>query len=125
MFLEKTDLTSRLKIKALTYIIKLQEEISKLKESLKDQKELDLNEIEDPSQQNVLSAFKCPITHEIMTEPVFLSDGHTYERTAIEQWLQNHNTSPMTGLQLTSKQLTPSHTLKSMIREFIDANKKK
>jgi hypothetical protein len=70
-------------------------------------------------------AFICPITQEIMNDPVVASDGHTYERTAIEMWLQTHNSSPMTGLQLINKQLTPSHTLKSMICEFIDDNKKK
>eukprot|EP00479_Gromia_sphaerica_P010404 TRINITY_DN4770_c0_g1_i1.p1 TRINITY_DN4770_c0_g1~~TRINITY_DN4770_c0_g1_i1.p1 ORF type:complete len:118 (-),score=11.54 TRINITY_DN4770_c0_g1_i1:77-430(-) len=31
--------------------------------------------------------FICPITHEIMKTPVVLSDGHTYEATAIERWL--------------------------------------
>lgn len=70
-------------------------------------------------------AFICPITQEIMIDPVVASDGHTYERKAIEMWLQSHNSSPMTGLQLTNKQLTPSHTLKSMICEFIDDNKKR
>ena len=59
-----------------------------------------------------------------MIDPVVASDGHTYERKAIELWLENKNSSPMTGLQLSNKVLTPSHTLKSMIREFIDTNKK-
>ena len=38
----------------------------------------------------------CPITHEIMLEPVVCSDGITYEKTAIEKWLENNNTSPIT-----------------------------
>ncbi len=59
----------------------------------------------------------CPITHDVMKEPVVASDGHTYERTAIELWLKNNNTSPMTGLQLSNKQLTPAQKL--------DPNKKK
>jgi hypothetical protein len=48
-------------------------------------------------------------------------DGHTYERSAIEQWLETHNTSPATGLELNSKQLIPCHRLRSLIREFHEA----
>jgi hypothetical protein len=48
-------------------------------------------------------------------------DGHTYERSAIEQWLETHNTSPATGLELNSKQLVPCHRLRSLIREFHEA----
>jgi hypothetical protein len=59
-----------------------------------------------------------------MTDPVFASDGHTYERHAMENWLINMNkdTSPMTNKKLKSKELTPSYTLKSMIREWIENN---
>lgn len=30
--------------------------------------------------------FLCPITFELMIDPVIASDGHTYERSAIEKW---------------------------------------
>jgi len=30
--------------------------------------------------------FYCPITHEVMVDPVVAQDGHTYERQAIEEW---------------------------------------
>ena len=46
------------------------------------------------------------------------ADGHTYERSAIEQWLETHNTSPTTGLELDNKQLIPNHSLRSLIREL-------
>ena len=48
-------------------------------------------------------------------------DGHTYERSAIKQWLETHNTSPATGLELDSKQLIPNHSLRSLIRELHEA----
>ena len=51
-------------------------------------------------------------------------DGHTYERSAIEQWLETHNTSPATGVELESKQLIPCHPLRSLIREFHEAGAK-
>ena len=49
------------------------------------------------------------------------ADGFTYERSAIEQWLKTHNTSPATGAELESKQLNPNHSLRSLIQDFHDA----
>jgi hypothetical protein len=69
--------------------------------------------------------FICPITQEIMLDPVIASDGHTYERRAIDEWLSQHNSSPLTSQQLENRNLLPSHTLKRMIREFIDNNQPK
>ena len=46
------------------------------------------------------------------------ADGHTYERSAIEQWFETHNTSPATGLELDNKQLIPNHSLRSLIQDF-------
>ena len=45
----------------------------------------------------------CPITPEIMTDPVSTSDGLTYERAAITEWLRTKDTSPKTGTTLESK----------------------
>jgi len=60
-----------------------------------------------------------------MLDPVVASDGHTYERYAIEQWLSKNKSSPLTGQQLENPHLLPSHTLKRIIREFIDNNQPK
>ena len=38
----------------------------------------------------------CPITQEPIKDPVFAPDFHTYERSALEQWLRTNPTSPMT-----------------------------
>jgi len=40
--------------------------------------------------------FKCPITLEIMRDPVILPDGHTYERVAVEAALRRNPVSPLT-----------------------------
>ena len=53
----------------------------------------------------IASSLVCPITSELMTDPVFTMDGHTYERSAIEAWLKNNDTSPATGKRLPSKML--------------------
>ena len=65
--------------------------------------------------------FICPITTEIMTDPVSTSDGFTYERAAITEWLRTKDTSPKTGARLESTTLYPNHSLRSVIRAFIEA----
>ena len=62
----------------------------------------------------------CPITAEIMTDPVFTMDGFTYERAAITEWLRDGDTSPLTGATLESKRVIPNLTLRSMIRRFTE-----
>ncbi|KAL0321679.1 UNVERIFIED_CONTAM: U-box domain-containing protein 52 [Sesamum calycinum] len=62
--------------------------------------------------------FKCPILKEVMTDPCVAGDGYTYERKAIEEWLKEKDTSPMTNLQLPHKCLTPNYTLLSAIMEW-------
>lgn len=57
----------------------------------------------------------CPITHQMMHEPVLASDGVTYERAAIERWLAQNVTSPMTNTPLTSTDLIPNRALRSII----------
>jgi tetratricopeptide (TPR) repeat protein len=59
----------------------------------------------------------CPITMEVMRDPVVAEDGHSYERLAIELWLvTNHHTSPLTNQPLRNLQLVPNHTLKKCIQ---------
>jgi len=59
---------------------------------------------------------------ELMADPVVTCDGHTYERSAIEYWLQSNNTSPITNEPLSSKALIPNFLLRSQIAAFKDAN---
>ena len=62
----------------------------------------------------------CPITAEIMTDPVTTADGFTYERDAITDWLRTKDTSPSTGATLAYKALVPNLSLRSMIRSFTE-----
>jgi len=50
-----------------------------------------------------------------MTDPVIGSDGHTYERTAITEWLTTHSQSPLTRQLMTQLDLTPNYALRSAI----------
>ena len=65
--------------------------------------------------------YVCPITAEIMTDPVSTLDGFTYERTAISEWLRTKDTSPSTGTKLESKTLIPNYSLRNIIRSFVEA----
>jgi len=62
--------------------------------------------------------YLCPITMALMTEPVLLSDGFTYEKLAIEKWLKENKRSPMTNGVLESTILTPNRQLKKLIDDF-------
>ena len=64
--------------------------------------------------------FICPITQDIMVEPVTTSGGHTYELSAISHWFKNKNKKdPATNKVLKNKILYPNHALRSLIRNFI------
>ncbi|BDA46007.1 probable E3 ubiquitin-protein ligase RGLG2 at N-terminal half [Coccomyxa sp. Obi] len=62
--------------------------------------------------------FLCPITQDVMKDPVMAADGYTYERLAIESWLENHVTSPISNEQLPNKSLIANHSLRSAILEW-------
>eukprot|EP00301_Raphidiophrys_heterophryoidea_P021288 c5766_g1_i1.p1 GENE.c5766_g1_i1~~c5766_g1_i1.p1 ORF type:complete len:229 (-),score=53.43 c5766_g1_i1:177-818(-) len=64
--------------------------------------------------------FKCPISHEIMLNPVVAMDGHTYESTEIEKWFNSHDTSPKTNEKIPAKFLVPNHTMRAQIIEFVE-----
>jgi hypothetical protein len=66
----------------------------------------------------------CPITCEIMKDPVICSDGNTYERKAIERWLLTNNKSPSTNLPLINKTLIPNVFAKRVIETYKEAKLK-
>ena len=51
-----------------------------------------------------------------MEDPVITVDGHTFDRTSIEEWFsKGKKTNPMTGTPLKSEMLIPNILLKRMI----------
>ncbi|KAL4854787.1 F-box/WD repeat-containing protein 7 [Chlorella vulgaris] len=65
------------------------------------------------------TSFVCPVSMEIMVDPVILATGHTYDRHSIERWLaQGHKTCPVTGMRLRHLELTPNFALRSAIVEW-------
>ena len=69
----------------------------------------------------------CPIcgTGEPMSDPVTAADGMTYERAAIEKWLQEKDTSPSTGAELPHTLVVPNQALKIIIRDWEEQEHKK
>lgn len=63
--------------------------------------------------------FICPITYELMRDPVVASDGHTYERAAIEKWLKHHQISPRNGEPMASLTIA-NMNMKKLIQDIID-----
>lgn len=63
--------------------------------------------------------FLCPITYELLREPVVASDGHTYEKAAIEKWLRSNRTSPRSG-QSMDDSLVKNTNMKKLIQDMID-----
>eukprot|EP00541_Cyclophora_tenuis_P003783 CAMPEP_0116567264 /NCGR_PEP_ID=MMETSP0397-20121206/14906_1 /TAXON_ID=216820 /ORGANISM="Cyclophora tenuis, Strain ECT3854" /LENGTH=284 /DNA_ID=CAMNT_0004094227 /DNA_START=336 /DNA_END=1190 /DNA_ORIENTATION=+ len=65
----------------------------------------------------------CPITLELMVDPVIALDGHTYERSAIERVFaatpRGHMPrSPVTGANLPSYNLIPNVAIRRQCREY-------
>ncbi|XP_028991610.1 WD repeat, SAM and U-box domain-containing protein 1-like isoform X2 [Betta splendens] len=63
--------------------------------------------------------FLCPISRELMKDPVIAADGYSYERESIESWIRGRNkSSPMTNLPLQTTLLTPNRSLKTAITRW-------
>jgi len=60
--------------------------------------------------------YRCPISLELMREPVVVATGQTYDRVSIKLWMDSgHNTCPKTGQTLAHTELIPNHALRNMI----------
>lgn len=67
--------------------------------------------------------FRCPISLELMEDPVIVASGQTYERRCIKKWLEGgHDTCPKTQLKLPNMSLTPNYVLRSLISQWCEAN---
>ena len=67
------------------------------------------------------SKFCCPITHQLLQDPVAAADGRIYGRKAIEEWLSKHDTSPIeSDLILANKTLTVTPAVDKVKKEIAD-----
>ncbi|KAL8218544.1 hypothetical protein R6Q57_021917 [Mikania cordata] len=64
--------------------------------------------------------FRCPISLELMKDPVTLATGITYDRENVERWIyeDGNNTCPVTGVVLTSLEPVPNHMIRRRIQDW-------
>ncbi|KDP25823.1 hypothetical protein JCGZ_22545 [Jatropha curcas] len=68
--------------------------------------------------------FLCPISLDLMKDPVTLSTGITYDRGSIEKWIESgHRTCPVTNQTLTSCDQIPNHSIRKMIQDWCVENR--
>ncbi|KAI3937899.1 hypothetical protein MKX01_027826 [Papaver californicum] len=78
---------------------------------------------DSPKSITIPDDFRCPISLELMKDPVIVSTGQTYERQCIEKWIDaGHGTCPKTQQTLSSTALTPNYVLRSLIAQWCEAN---
>ncbi|XVF84190.1 hypothetical protein PTKIN_Ptkin17bG0005600 [Pterospermum kingtungense] len=60
--------------------------------------------------------FRCPISLELMRDPVVVASGQTYDRESINHWIESgHTTCPKTGQTLAHTELIPNRALRNLI----------
>ncbi|KAM5572069.1 U-box domain-containing protein 19-like [Rosa sericea] len=93
-----------------------------------DNRNLDGNQADFRSNMEVFSFlntedFRCPISLELMLDPVIVSTGQTYDRPSIQKWLKGGNLlCPNTGEKLINTDLVPNLILRKLIRNFCAYN---
>lgn len=67
--------------------------------------------------------FCCPVSLDLMKDPVIISTGQTYDRSSIARWMQEgHCTCPKTGQMLVHTRLVPNRALRNLIMQWCMAN---
>ena len=68
--------------------------------------------------------FRCPISLDLMKDPVTVSTGNTYDRESIERWFEDGNcTCPVTSQIVYNFDLIPNHALRIMIQDWCVENR--
>ncbi|CAN6809684.1 unnamed protein product [Brassica oleracea] len=63
--------------------------------------------------------FRCPLSNELMRDPVVLASGQTYDKLFIQRWLSSGNrTCPKTEQVLPHTALTPNVLIRDMISKW-------
>lgn len=72
---------------------------------------------------NIPDEFRCPISLDLMKDPVIVASGHTYDRNSIAQWINaGHHTCPKSGQRLIHMALIPNYALKSLVHQWCQDN---
>ncbi|CAI8583753.1 unnamed protein product [Vicia faba] len=67
--------------------------------------------------------FCCPISLDLMRDPVIISTGQTYDRSSISRWMdEGHTTCPKTGQTLAHTRLVSNRALRNLIVQWCNAH---
>ena len=64
--------------------------------------------------------FLCPLSLCLMRDPWTTQVGSTYEKAAIQKWLHDKRTDPMTNQMMQSTKLVPNQLTKGMIIKWLE-----
>jgi Mg-chelatase subunit ChlD len=70
----------------------------------------------------LIDSITCPITGEVMKDPVQGNDGHTYERTAIIEWLSRNPISPQTRAAMQPSDLKMNANIRFLCDKYHDGS---
>uniref|UniRef100_A0A6V7QYW4 RING-type E3 ubiquitin transferase n=1 Tax=Ananas comosus var. bracteatus TaxID=296719 RepID=A0A6V7QYW4_ANACO len=69
-------------------------------------------------------ALQCPISLDLMTDPVTIATGQTYDRSSIKRWIKSGRlTCPVTREKLTNTDLVPNFAIQKLVDEFCRDNR--
>ena len=67
--------------------------------------------------------FYCPLSGEILLEPVVDADGNVGSRRAVFAFVQKNGCSPFNGRQMSVNEIHPNITLQQRVTEAINADR--
>ncbi|XP_059063517.1 U-box domain-containing protein 1-like [Cryptomeria japonica] len=76
----------------------------------------------DDSYWNVPEELKCPISLDLMRDPVIVESGHTYDCASISEWLDSgHSTCRLSGQKLPRQPpLISNYAIRSLVSQWCD-----
>ncbi|KAB5538672.1 hypothetical protein DKX38_016205 [Salix brachista] len=109
--------------KSVIFIDRDKEEIKKNFKQRSANRNQDVSSSSRSVLSNIPDEFRCPISLDLMKDPVIVSSGHTYHRNSIAEWINSgHQTCPKSGQRLIHMALIPNYALKSLVHQWCQDN---
>ena len=78
-----------------------------------------IDEDEEVDHAGIPYNLKCPITYDIMEDPVTI-DGVSFDRYAIVEWMKQSNVNPLTNIQFVNNEIVSNLELQNKINQFLN-----
>ncbi|KAL7611720.1 hypothetical protein Lser_V15G07453 [Lactuca serriola] len=84
---------------------------------------VEMKQSESSNPVSIPPDFCCPLSLELMTDPVIVASGQTYERGYIRNWIDlGLNVCPKTMQTLVHNNLIPNYTVKALIANWCESH---